>query len=151
MTPFEEATDFAQTEHIPLAGYGLPCIRGLRHHLQNMVSKYHSGFVRALKASFERRMPEYEQNKTYIHAAILDPRFKLRWCEDDKERKELEKELNDKATRLMLQQQILTWYVSSRASSSKETETETERVVQFHVRQNRVRCKLYTIFKHRDV
>lgn len=103
LTPFEEATDFAQIEHIPPAGYVLPCIRGLRHHLENMVSKYHSGFVRALKVSFERRMPEYEQNKAYIRAAILDPRFKLRWCTDDSERNKLEKELNEEVTRLRLQ------------------------------------------------
>ena len=34
-------------------------------------------------------MPEYETNETYHLAAILDPRFKLRWCDDDEERQRL--------------------------------------------------------------
>lgn len=74
LTPFEEAMDFAQLENIPPAGYVLPCIRGLRHQLQKMTSKYHS---LGLKESFEKRMIDYKQNTTYIHAAILDPHFKM--------------------------------------------------------------------------
>ena len=31
-------------------------------------------------------MPYYEENETYILAAILDPRFKLRWCLNDAEK-----------------------------------------------------------------
>ena len=50
-----------------------------------MTSKYHSGFIRGLKESFEKRMIDYEHNTTYIHAAILDPRFMLRWCKDEAE------------------------------------------------------------------
>ena len=56
------------------------------HHIENMVSKYHSGLVHGLKQSLHRRMPYYEENETYIVACILDPRFKLRWCSDDAER-----------------------------------------------------------------
>ena len=58
----------------------------LNHHIENMVSKYHSGLVHGLKQSLQRRMPYYEENETYIVAGILDPRFKLRWCSDDAER-----------------------------------------------------------------
>ncbi len=86
LTPFEEATDFAQLENILPAGYVLPCIQGLRHQLQNMISKYHSRFVRTLKDSFERCVLDCEHNTIYIHAAILDPRFKLRWCKDEAEK-----------------------------------------------------------------
>ena len=86
LTPFEEATEFVQVGCVPSAGYVLPCIRGLNHHIENMVSKYHSGLVRGLKQSLQRRMPYYEENETYIVAGILDPRFKLRWCSDDAER-----------------------------------------------------------------
>ncbi|XP_065907752.1 zinc finger BED domain-containing protein 4-like [Dysidea avara] len=86
LTPFEEATEFVQVGCVPSAGYVLPCIRGLYHHIENMVSKYHSGLVRGLKQSLHRRMPYYEENETYIVACILDPRFKLRWCSDDAER-----------------------------------------------------------------
>ena len=105
LTPFEEATDFAQLENIPPAGYVLPCIRGLRHQLQNMISKYHSGFVRALKESFERRMPDYEHNITYIHAAILDPRFKLRWCRDEAEKRHLQRELTEEVEKIKSSQE----------------------------------------------
>ena len=86
LTPFEEATEFVQVGCVPSAGYVLPCIRGLYHHIENMVSKYHSGLVRGLKQSLHRRMPYYEENETYIVACILDPHFKLRWCSDDAER-----------------------------------------------------------------
>ena len=88
LTPFEEATDFVQIGCIPSAGYVLPCVRGLTHHIQSMISKYHSSFVQALKQSLRRQMTNYEENEVYIAAAILDPRFKLRWCFDETEKKE---------------------------------------------------------------
>ena len=86
LTPFEEATEFVQVGCFPSAGYVLPCIRGLYHHIETVVSKYHSGLVCGLKQSLQRRMPYYEENETYIIAGILDPRFKLRWCSNDAER-----------------------------------------------------------------
>lgn len=51
LTPFEDATKFVQIGCVPSAGYVLPCIRGLNHHFENMVSKYHSGLVRGLQQS----------------------------------------------------------------------------------------------------
>ena len=90
LTPFEEATDSVQVDHVPSAGYVLPCIKGLSHHLKGMVSKYHSALVNGLKSSLERRMPYYEGNETYILAAMLDPRFKLRWCSNNLERKNVQ-------------------------------------------------------------
>ena len=83
LAPFEEATDFVQVGCIPSAGYVLPCIKGLQHHLQSMVTKYHSPFVLGLTKSLSSRMPYFEEKEAYILAAILDPRFKLRWCSDD--------------------------------------------------------------------
>ena len=41
LTPFEEATDFAQTKRYPSAGYVLPCIKGLRNHVVNLSTMYH--------------------------------------------------------------------------------------------------------------
>ena len=87
LTPLVKATDSVQVDCVPLAGYVLPCIKGLSHYLKGMVSKYHSAFVSGLKSSMERCMPYYEGNETYILAAILDPRFKLRWCSNNSERK----------------------------------------------------------------
>ena len=86
LTPFEEATDIVQISCVPSAGYVLPCVRGLKHHLQAMVSKYHSNFVQALKQSLRTRMSLYKENEIYITAAIVDPRFKLRWCLRDEKK-----------------------------------------------------------------
>ena len=85
LTPFEEATDFVQTSCVPSAGYLLPCICGLNYHMQAISSKYHSTFVLALKESLRKR---FEEKEVYITAAILDPRFKLRWCLEEIEKKE---------------------------------------------------------------
>ena len=82
LTPFEEATDFVQVGCVPSAGYVLPCIRGLNHHMQSVVSKYNSSFVTALKLSLKKRVPYYEEIETYLLATILDPRFKLRWSNE---------------------------------------------------------------------
>ena len=64
LTPFEEATDFAQIEDYPTAGYVL--LRGLKHQLANLMTKYHSSFVLSLKDSLTRRMSEYETMNNYI-------------------------------------------------------------------------------------
>jgi len=85
-TPFEEAADFIQVGCSPTTGYVLPCIHGLKHHMQSMVSKYQSVLATNLQQSLNKRMLYYEQNETYILAAILDPRFKLRWCLDSNEK-----------------------------------------------------------------
>ncbi|XP_011408936.1 PREDICTED: zinc finger BED domain-containing protein 1-like, partial [Amphimedon queenslandica] len=73
LTPFEEATDTVQISCIPSAGYILPCVRGLDHHMKGMILKYHSTFVQALKSSLRKRMAYYEEQEAYIVAAILDP------------------------------------------------------------------------------
>ena len=83
LAPFEEATDFVPTENIPSAGYVLPCVRGLQHHVEKCSTRYHSSFVLALKTSLNRRMPYYQESETYVLAAMLDPRFKLRWCHEN--------------------------------------------------------------------
>ena len=62
LTPFEEATYFVQVSCVPSAGCVLPCIRGLHHHMENMVSKYHSGFVQGLKMYLKKHIPYYEEN-----------------------------------------------------------------------------------------
>ncbi|XP_065905197.1 zinc finger BED domain-containing protein 4-like isoform X2 [Dysidea avara] len=86
LTPFEEAADFVQAGCSPTTGYVLPCIRGLHHHMQSMVSKHQSVLATSLQQSLKKRMLYYEQNETYILAAMLDPRFKLRWCFDNDEK-----------------------------------------------------------------
>lgn len=82
LVPFEEATDFAQTENIPSSGYVVPCIRGMSHELAKLHRKYNSSFVRNLNSSFERRLLHLQDHQTFRLAAMLDPRFKLRWRTD---------------------------------------------------------------------
>ena len=100
LAPFEEATDFVQTENIPSAGYVLPCVRGLLHHVEQCSTRYHSSFVLALKTSLNRRMPYYQDSETYVLAAMLDPRFKLRWCHED-EKSGYKELLNQEAMRFV--------------------------------------------------
>ena len=56
LTPFEEVTDFVQVDCVPSAGYVLPPVKRLAHHMkmphQNII--LHSSFVSALKSSLER-------------------------------------------------------------------------------------------------
>ena len=55
LIPFEEETEFVQVGSVPSAGYVLPCIQRLNHHIENMVSKYHLGLVCGLQQSLQRR------------------------------------------------------------------------------------------------
>ena len=65
---------------MPSAGYIVPCVKGMQYHMDKISTKYHSSFV---LAPILKRMPYYNKNETYILASILDPRFKLRWCQSD--------------------------------------------------------------------
>ena len=51
--------------------------------------------------SFEKHMPSYELNATYILAGILDPRFKFRWSSDDIEKQEFLCLLNTAVDKIM--------------------------------------------------
>ena len=86
LTPFEEATDFVQVDLLPSSGYVIPCVKGLAHHLQQISLRFKSPFVGALRASFDKRTPYYEETVAYKLAAVLDPRFKLRWSSDEPEK-----------------------------------------------------------------
>ncbi len=83
LTPFEEATMLIQGEKCVSASHVIPCIRGLKSHLETMSSDYNCKFVTALKSSFERRMSRYESRPIFPIATTLDPRFKLQWCTPD--------------------------------------------------------------------
>ena len=85
LSPFE-ATDFAQIQNHPSAGYVIPCIRGLRHQLICLRSKFNTVLVTTLKLSLEERMTRFETDKTCQLVGILDTRFKLLWFQIDSER-----------------------------------------------------------------
>ena len=44
---------------------------------------YNNKIVDTLKSSIEKRLSCHENDESYIVAAVLDPRFKMRWCTDD--------------------------------------------------------------------
>lgn len=50
--------------------YVLPCVRGLKHHIQSISSKVQLFICKHTK----------EKNAVYVLAAIPYPQFKLRWC-----------------------------------------------------------------------
>lgn len=104
LTPFEEATDFVQVHLSPSAGYVIPCVKGLAHHLQQIYSRFKSPFVGALRESFDKRMGYYKASNTYKLAAVLDPRFKLRWSSDEIEKSATIQLLRD-ATEAVLESQ----------------------------------------------
>jgi hypothetical protein len=102
LAPFEEATDFVQVENFPSAGYVIPCIRGLKHQLSTMASRSHTSLINALTASLDSRMAVYEEKEEYLLAAVLDCRFKLRWCKDDSEITRLKTMLTEKISIIII-------------------------------------------------
>ena len=83
LLPFEDATDVMQGENTT-AGFVLPSVVGIRSRLAELEQKgniYHLKPVLAnLKSSLQRRFAGYEEDKLLQLAAVLDPRFKLKWC-----------------------------------------------------------------------
>ena len=86
LEPFEEATDCTQRQNCVSASFVIPCVRGLRFHLQQAQSNYNNVLVSGLLKSLEKRLHTYEKNHVYQLAAILDPSFKLDWCNSEDER-----------------------------------------------------------------
>ena len=85
LTPFEDATMSVQIENDVASIYILPCMRGLESKLSLFESDYHSKFIETLYASLLCRMKPSKQ-LTYSVAAIIDRRFKLRWCRTKSEK-----------------------------------------------------------------
>ena len=85
LTPFQEATDFAQGENVITSSVVIPCIRGLHKSLESLSVKYNSRILLALVKSVDNRMAKYESRQLFILASTLDPRFKLRWFSGDDE------------------------------------------------------------------
>lgn len=49
-------------------------------------AKFKGPLMSTLKSSVDRRLVKFEKNTTFTIAALLDPRFKLRWANTDTER-----------------------------------------------------------------
>lgn len=83
LNPFEMATNLIQCDKTVSASMTIPVTIGLKRHLDRVKSDYNTSLVERLRKSTEQRLSVYEQDDTYITAAILDPRFKLTWCNED--------------------------------------------------------------------
>ena len=65
----------------------LPCIKGLHKFLLSLSVTYRTGMVPSLLNALNENMAKYKSQDMFIFAAILDPRFKLKWCTDQVESK----------------------------------------------------------------
>lgn len=83
LEPLEEATDCAQRQNSVSSSLIIPCVLGLKFHLEEIQSKYNSALISGLQKSVKKRLEMYENIKTLQLSTILDPRFKMDWCSDD--------------------------------------------------------------------
>lgn len=81
LRPFQQATVRIQADKTVSASMAIPVINGLKLFLDNVRSEYSQNLVNKLCQSLEQRMSIYTNDDTFITAAILDPRFKLTWCD----------------------------------------------------------------------
>ena len=79
LKPFEDATLYAQKENTVSSSLVVPCVRGLMRKVTALSATYNGGLMKALKAATTSRLSCFE-NDTFLCAAKLDPRFKLRWA-----------------------------------------------------------------------
>ena len=83
LNPFEDATMQVQQQENVSASLNIPVTFGLKHQIDEISVTYNNKMVNTLKASTEKRISGYEKYGSYIVAAVLDPRFRIRWCTDD--------------------------------------------------------------------
>ncbi|XP_022653306.1 zinc finger BED domain-containing protein 1-like [Varroa jacobsoni] len=85
LEPFEEAYNLYREGHKVTASYVIPCIRGLKVHLQNIKTVHLGPVVEKLSQFIHTNLAKYEANETYALCSILDPRFKLAWCPEERQ------------------------------------------------------------------
>ena len=93
LEPFEDATDLLQGELYNSISLVIPSFLGLKKHLTKVSVKYCNNLVRALKSSLEQRLEYAVDDPLYICGAMLDPRFKLKWCDVENHQSYQEDEL----------------------------------------------------------
>eukprot|EP00800_Vazella_pourtalesii_P000772 TRINITY_DN10666_c0_g1_i1.p1 TRINITY_DN10666_c0_g1~~TRINITY_DN10666_c0_g1_i1.p1 ORF type:complete len:613 (+),score=107.43 TRINITY_DN10666_c0_g1_i1:54-1841(+) len=83
--PIEHAIKLLQKHPKTSAGFIIPVTRGIKHKLDQITAVYTGDLLPTVKLLVEERLSRYEQDETYITASILDPRFKLRWSNQDEQ------------------------------------------------------------------
>ena len=71
-------TILVQKENNISASLTVPVKIGLRHKMHQISSFFNSKMVSTFKRSIKERLSRYEEEESYVVAAVLDPRFKLR-------------------------------------------------------------------------
>lgn len=90
MEPFEEAFHLSRGEGRITASYVVPCIRGLRAHLEAARPFRLASVANRLASALDAHLAKFEGSETFALCSMLDPRFKLRWCaQEDAERQRL--------------------------------------------------------------
>ena len=83
--PIEHAIKLLQKHPKTSAGFIIPVTRGIKHKLDQVTAVYTGDLLSTVKLLVEERLSRYEEDDTYITASILDPRFKLRWSNQDEQ------------------------------------------------------------------
>ena len=83
LSPFEDITSQCEGQHSATASSVIPYIFCLRAELQELLPKYRSDMLTTLIKSVDSRLSIYEEDPTFQLASILDPRYKLSWCQED--------------------------------------------------------------------
>ena len=84
LCPFEHVTILVQKENNISASLIVPVTIGLRHQMHQISSTFNNKMVSTFQRSIKEGLSCYEKEESYVVAAFLDLRFKLRWCESDK-------------------------------------------------------------------
>ena len=85
LEPFEKATVLVQGEKYVTSSLAIPVTLGLKNQISKLSTVYNSKMVSALSDSVDTRLSQYQTDDPYILAALLDPRFKIRWCTSESE------------------------------------------------------------------
>lgn len=85
LKPLNTATDMIQKELTVTASLVIPCIRGLKLKYENLSTKYNTKLLNNIKKAIDDRLSVYESNHFFIIATMLDPRFKVKWCDGAEE------------------------------------------------------------------
>ena len=126
LSSFETATNYTKGDQIITSSFGIPCIRGLKNQLF-LMNKNNNKIINAFMESLKNDVRLIELNAVFKMAAIMDPRFKLAWCQDEEAA----------SLRCMLQNETasLTPLQTVEQSSSLQAEPPKER------------CKLFSFMK----
>lgn len=66
------------------ASLTIPVMLGIKHQLRQISAIHSNKMIQSLIHSVESRLSPFEKNETFTIAAVLDPRFKMRWCKSGK-------------------------------------------------------------------